>query len=74
MRLAQFTVVLCCTIVSIVALGSVGGLGTVEVATMSLIMTGALAVSHIRPPRRRGGRASRPGGGRGEPGRRREPL
>jgi len=52
MRLAQFTVVLCCTIVSIVALGSVGGLGTVEVATMSLIMTGALAVSHVRQPRR----------------------
>ena len=53
MRLPQFTIVLLSAIVTIVALGSVGGLDTVEVATMSLVITGALIVWFVRQPRSR---------------------
>lgn len=51
MRLPQFTIVLLSAIVTIVALGAVGGLDTVEVTTMSIIIGGALVVWFVRQPR-----------------------
>jgi Flp pilus assembly protein TadB len=50
-RLPQFTIVLLSAIVTIVALGAVGGLDTVEVATMSIIIGAALVVWFVRQPR-----------------------
>jgi hypothetical protein len=51
MRLPQFTMVLLSAIVTIIALGSAGGLDTVEVATMSIVISGALVVWFVRQPR-----------------------
>jgi hypothetical protein len=51
MRLPQFTIVLFSVIVTIVALGGAGGLDTVEVTTMSLIIGAALVIWYLRQPR-----------------------
>jgi hypothetical protein len=51
MRLSQFAIVLVSVVVTVVALGSAGGLDTVEVATMSLVISGALVVWFLRNPR-----------------------
>ena len=51
MRLPQFTIVLFSAIVTIVSLGAVGGLDTVEVTTMSIIIGAALVVWYVRQPR-----------------------
>lgn len=51
MRLPQFTIVLFSVIVTVVALGAVGGLDTVEVSTMSIIIGAALVVWYVRQPR-----------------------
>lgn len=51
MRLPQFAIVLVSAILTIVALGAVGGLDTVEVATMSIVISGALVVWFVRQPR-----------------------
>jgi hypothetical protein len=50
-RLPQFAIVLLSSIVIVVALGSVGGLDTVETATTALVITGALIVWFVRQPR-----------------------
>lgn len=53
MRLPQFAFVLVSAIVAIVALGSVSGLDTVEVVTMSLVIAAVLTVQFVRQARLR---------------------
>ena len=51
MKLPQFMIVLVSAILTTIALGSAGGLDTVEVATMSIVISGALVVWFVRQPR-----------------------
>ena len=44
-------IVLVSAVLTIIALGSAGGLDTVEVATMSIVISGALVVWFVRQPR-----------------------
>jgi hypothetical protein len=55
MRLPQFAIMLVSVVVTIVCLGAVGGLDTVEVATMSIVMSGALIIWYLRHPRHQPG-------------------
>lgn len=60
MRLPQFALMLVSVVVTIVCVGAVGGLDTVEVATTSIVMSGALIVWYLRRSRPQPGPEARP--------------
>jgi hypothetical protein len=53
-RLTQLALALVSAVVVVVAVGSFGGLDTVEVTTMALVISGAMVVQFLRQPRLRG--------------------
>jgi hypothetical protein len=53
-RPAQFAIALVSVIVASVAVGSVGGLDTVEVTITTLVISLAMVVGFLRQPRLRG--------------------